>query len=309
MAGIGVLLGQDERWDFPSWIGEIYELFTNASDLLHRATHQRAYFEEITILLPKTWSSNIPSVPATSEMFDTANFIVTLHEHVGRESPYTNQFGSCGDEAEYTHLTDKFILDTEWTVYKYGDPGKVIVHEWGHLRWGLFDEYATNDKERFYLDQSRRVQATRCSEYVTGEEYDYRTGHRCNLYPERGQLPGSDCRFYPALDNSLATGSYMSMSYLESVADFCHSDIQGDPRSFHNPRAPSQQNIQCSYRSAWDVMLESEDFKNGNNPPRHVTDTVPTFHIVKSAPLRIVLLLDVSGSMSWDECIVTIFKE
>ncbi|XP_070557787.1 calcium-activated chloride channel regulator 1-like [Ptychodera flava] len=45
-------------------------------------------------------------------------------------------------------------------------------------------------------------------------------------------------------------------------------------------------------------MLKSEDFKNDNNPARQVTDTTPTFRVVKIAPLRIVLVLDVSGSMN-----------
>jgi hypothetical protein len=28
----------------------------------------------------------------------------------------------------------------------------VLVHEWGHLRWGLFDEYTTKKSKRFYMD-------------------------------------------------------------------------------------------------------------------------------------------------------------
>jgi hypothetical protein len=27
----------------------------------------------------------------------------------------------------------------------------VVVHEWGHLRWGLWDEYATKKTGRFYM--------------------------------------------------------------------------------------------------------------------------------------------------------------
>jgi hypothetical protein len=28
----------------------------------------------------------------------------------------------------------------------------VLVHEWGHLRWGLFDEYPLEKNKRFYLE-------------------------------------------------------------------------------------------------------------------------------------------------------------
>ncbi|XP_070559947.1 calcium-activated chloride channel regulator 1-like [Ptychodera flava] len=273
------------------------DIFTGASSALYQATKNRAFFKEITILLPNTWSDDLTSIEATNEIFDAANIILTKHENVGRETPYTNQFGSCGEEAEYIHLTDKFILDSQWTVDTYGDPGKVIVHEWSHLRWGLFNEYATNDNERFYLNERGSVEPTRCSKAVIGKSNDFETGKPCNVYPGRGIRPGKKCRFNPNLKN-VATGSYMFMSFLESVVEFCHSDVTGDPLSLHNAMAPNQQNIQCSYRSAWDVMLESEDFKNDNNPARQVTDTTPTFRVVKIAPLRIVLVLDVSGSMS-----------
>ncbi|XP_070557795.1 calcium-activated chloride channel regulator 3A-1-like [Ptychodera flava] len=163
---------------------------------------------------------------------------------------------------------------------------------------GFVDEYATNDNEHFYLNETGQVEQTGCSRFILGKEYDSRTGEQCSLNSKNRVLPDQHCRFYPQLENNQATGSYMHMSFLSSVVEFCHSDVTGDPLSLHNAMAPSQQNIQCSYRSAWDVMLESEDFKNDHNPARQVTDTTPTFRVVKSASLRIVLVLDVSGSMN-----------
>ncbi|XP_070557788.1 calcium-activated chloride channel regulator 1-like [Ptychodera flava] len=302
--GILIAIADDVK-ENANLLENLQEILTGASGALYRATKQRAFFKEITILLPNTWSNDLVNVEATSEIFDAANAIVTKHENVGRETPYTNQFGSCGEEAEYIHLTDKFILDKQWTVDTYGDPAKVIVHEWGHLRWGLFNEYATNSFERFYLDDKGNVEPTRCSRAVIGKSYDSETGIRCNVNPKSGKRPGKYCRFLPTMPNR-ATGSYLFMSFLNSVVEFCHSDVTGDPLSLHNAMAPNQQNIQCSYRSAWDVMLESEDFKNDSNPARQVTDTTPTFRVVKIAPLRIVLVLDVSGSMDDNDRIGTL---
>ncbi|XP_070559830.1 calcium-activated chloride channel regulator 4A-like [Ptychodera flava] len=280
-------------------LNNLQEMFTDASSLLYQATKQRAYFKDITILIPKTWSDSYTNVLATTEIFDTANVIVDAQNDYWQDNPYSNQFGPCGKGAEFTHLTERFILDKDWTQYTYGDPARVIVHEWGHLRWGLFDEYATTDTGHFYLNEKRHVEITRCSDRVTGTEYDVKTGDRCNLKPRSGQLPDKYCRFYPDLDNKQkATGSFMFASFLDTVTEFCHSDKSGDKKSLHNAMAPNDQNIQCSYKSSWDVMLESEDFASNSNPPRPGADTTPTFHVVKAAPLRIVLVLDVSGSMS-----------
>ncbi|XP_077985587.1 calcium-activated chloride channel regulator 1-like [Glandiceps talaboti] len=45
-------------------------------------------------------------------------------------------------------------------------------------------------------------------------------------------------------------------------------------------------------------MGQHEDFKDGNNPPRSIQDTTPTFRIVRTGTRRVVLVLDTSGSMS-----------
>jgi calcium-activated chloride channel regulator 4 len=33
------------------------------------------------------------------------------------------------------------------------------VHEWAHLRWGVFDEY--NEDQPFYSAKSKKIEATR----------------------------------------------------------------------------------------------------------------------------------------------------
>ena len=42
---------------------------------------------------------------------------------------------------------------------KYFPTGRVCVHEWAHLLWGVFDEY--NDDGPFYSAKSKKIEATR----------------------------------------------------------------------------------------------------------------------------------------------------
>ena len=34
---------------------------------------------------------------------------------------------------------------------------KTVVHEWAHLKWGLFDEYAVTDDDQKFVMQRRRL--------------------------------------------------------------------------------------------------------------------------------------------------------
>ena len=49
---------------------------------------------------------------------------------------------------------------------------KVMVHEWGHLRWGLLDEYPYTYDERFYYSPSTNgIEDTRCTASLLGVYY------------------------------------------------------------------------------------------------------------------------------------------
>ena len=48
-------------------------------------------------------------------------------------------------------------------------PHRAVVHEWGHLRWGVFDEYATRPEEYYWYDRKeKRYEATRCPKQIQG---------------------------------------------------------------------------------------------------------------------------------------------
>ena len=44
---------------------------------------------------------------------------------------------------------------------------KILVHEWAHFRWGVFDEYALDGEPQFYLSPtSGNLEGVRCTQKV-----------------------------------------------------------------------------------------------------------------------------------------------
>ncbi|XP_077985931.1 calcium-activated chloride channel regulator 4A-like [Glandiceps talaboti] len=295
----GLLIAINERIpEDPTLVDRIKTIFTEASDFLYESTKHRAYLKNVTILIPRTWSDALREEPASIERFDLANVIVDEANPEYGDNPYTRQTTPCGEEADYIHLTERWVIDESYSQYYWGVSGKVIVHEWGHLRWGLFDEYPVDDDEHFYYDENGQIQPTRCSKDIKGQSRDIYDGYSsCNTDPDSGVMPGPGCRFFPDFENS-ATSSYMYANYLNVITDFCHSEPEGTEKSRHNQQANNKQNKQCDYRSAWDVMLTTPDFRRGANPPRRIEDTTPTFRVVQEVEMRVVLVLDVSWSMT-----------
>lgn len=72
---------------------------------------------------------------------------------------------------------------------------------------------------------------------------------------------------------------------------FCDSES-------HNAEAPNDQNRKCDYRSTWDVISESEDFKDNSNKPIYLDLPTPTFTLLQPENRVFCLVLDVSGSMN-----------
>ncbi|XP_070534069.1 calcium-activated chloride channel regulator 4-like [Ptychodera flava] len=285
----------------PLIVDRLKDIFTSASAHLHTATHQWTYFQNVTILIPKTWSDNLTEAAATTERFDIANFVVDQPNPEYGDNPYTRQTRGCGEPGDFVHYTERWVKDEEYSWYYWGDPGKVTVHEWAHLRWGVFDEYPEDDDQHFYYDQNGRVEPTRCSESVVGETRDIHNNYvRCNTDPDSGVMPGPGCRFFPDLTGNNAPASLMYANYLDSVIHFCHSDEEiSTGQARHNRLARNKHNKQCCYQSIWDVMLKHDDFPDEETPFREpFNNTTPSFLVVQEVDLRIVLILDISGSMN-----------
>ncbi|XP_071846823.1 calcium-activated chloride channel regulator 1-like [Apostichopus japonicus] len=312
--GIVVAIHEDEPENL-ELIDAIKEMFINGSAYLYNATKKRAFFKEVTILIPKTWSDSPTYTAPGNATFEGADIIVAAYnprfspDGANGAIPYTKQFAGCGEQSLYIHMTSSFLSYADNLYSVVGDYGRVLVHEWGHYRWGLFNEYPDHktDQNRakdFYYSETNQIwEPVSCSSdwrftplKFTGRSPkpyrrclgDQRIGYEngCVSVPSKVQPPH-------------VSGSVMH-SYLnfDQIVNFC-DNTPDDPGYLHNSEAPTKQNERCDGRSCWEVMRDHPDFNgNTNNPPREVHDVTPTFFVVRSKITRVVLVLDTSGSMS-----------
>ncbi|XP_064594338.1 calcium-activated chloride channel regulator 1-like [Liolophura sinensis] len=205
--------------------------------------------------------------------------------------PFVIRSSPCGQPGWYMQLTPEYLTDAT-IAEQYGTYEKVIVHEWAHLRYGVFDEYP--DGHEFYAAENGEIEGTRCSTALRGQRFDYVKGNGdCDF--EFG-LPTASCQFK---DDQEASGKYGSLMYshkLDHVVWFCDNDTNS-PNTLHNRQAPNAQNRNCDGKSVWEILRSHQDFAGGANLPRDVPSTVPTFRFVKYRSKRTVIVLDISGSM------------
>uniref|UniRef100_A0A669R1T6 Chloride channel accessory 1 n=1 Tax=Phasianus colchicus TaxID=9054 RepID=A0A669R1T6_PHACC len=262
---------------------------TYASNYLFEATKHRFFFKSVKIILPKTWKKNSTYSRLKTESYNKADIIIADPYLKYGDDPYTLQYGGCAMKGRYIHFTPNFLLDSS-LLKVYGDRGRVFVHEWAHLRWGVFDEY--NYNAPFYVSENARVEATRCSAGVTGKPILQNCiGNQCATRECQydGQLYEAGCVFVPDL-NQNSKNSIMYMQYLPSVVEFCDKNT-------HNYEAPNMQNKMCNYKSTWEVIMESDDFRNSSVVTGLAPPFETTFQLLQTQDRAVSLVLDVSGSM------------
>ncbi|KAH0618444.1 hypothetical protein JD844_017652 [Phrynosoma platyrhinos] len=136
---------------------EIQDMVEEASSYLFNATKQRFYFKTIKVVIPVTWTAKSEYQRATKESYEKADVIVADPFLKYGDEPYTLQYGGCGQPGRYIHFTPNFLTNDN-LLRAYGSRGRVFVHEWAHLRWGVFDEY--NNDVPFYPAGKNEAEAT-----------------------------------------------------------------------------------------------------------------------------------------------------
>ncbi|XP_010634985.1 calcium-activated chloride channel regulator 4-like [Fukomys damarensis] len=259
-----------------------------ASTYMFEATEKRFFFKTVSVLIPETWKGNPQYRRPKHESYKHADVIVAPPALPGGDAPYTRQFTECGERAEYIHFTPDFVLGRKQN--EYGPSGRLLVHEWAHLRWGVFDEY--NEDRPFYSGKSKTIEATRCSTGMSGTNSVYKCQggscitRRCRI-DSTTKLYEKDCQFFPDKVQT-EKASIMFMQSVDSVSDFCNEKT-------HNQEAPSLQNLKCNYRSTWEVIRASEDFNR--TVPMKTSPTSPAFSLLRISERIVCLVLDKSGSM------------
>ncbi|KAM4642771.1 calcium-activated chloride channel regulator 1-like [Discoglossus pictus] len=272
-------------------IENIQNMVKDASQYLFYATKKRLFIRNVKILIPVTWSSRMNYTKPKTETYDKADVIIAEPFIKYGNDPYTLQYGGCGEPGKYIHLTPDFLVDNT-LINVYGPRGRVFVHEWAHLRWGVFDEY--NNEVPYYVSGKGNVEATRCSLAIKGTNTKQQcTGASCKklscLYDSKTGLYEDGCVFVPE-KNQFVKDSIMYMQALTTISDFCNTDT-------HNYEAPTLQNKVCNYRSTWEVIMNSSDIQS--TPPKNDTNIpVPSFSLLQYRDRVVTLVLDVSGSMA-----------
>ncbi|KAM4642181.1 calcium-activated chloride channel regulator 1-like [Discoglossus pictus] len=277
-----------------SIINNIQNMTNEASAFLFNATKQRLFIRSVKIIIPLTWTRNNNYKKLQTETYDKADVIIANPFLKYGDEPYTLQYRDCGEPGRYIHFTPNFMLD-DGLNRVYGPRGRVFVHEWAHLRWGVFDEY-NNDKP-YYITKNGTIEATRCSLDITGTNRIQRcTGGSCvtdscnidistNVY-ENG------CTFIP-YRNQIAEQSIMYSQSIDSITDFCDANN-------HNFEAPTLQNQKCNLQSTWDVIMKSTDIES-TTPRDNTNIPVPSYSLLQYKDRVVTLVIDVSTSMTGHE--------
>ncbi|XP_039329609.2 calcium-activated chloride channel regulator 1-like isoform X2 [Saimiri boliviensis] len=272
----------------------IKAMVTEASTYLFYATKRRAYFRNVSILIPMTWKSKPEYLMPKQESYDQADVIVADPSLKYGDDPYTLQYGQCGEKGQYIHFTPNFLSHSNLLIY--GPRGRVFVHEWAHLRWGIFDEY--NEDRPFYISRRNTIEATRCSTHITGANVVRNCKKsRCMTRPCRRDsktgLYEANCVFIPNR-SQIAKESIMFMQNLDSVTEFC-------TKKTHNTEAPNLHNKMCNHKSTWDIIMRSEDFQHLSPMTEIKSPPHPTFSLLRSKQRVVCLVLDKSGSMAAED--------
>uniref|UniRef100_G1KNY9 Calcium-activated chloride channel N-terminal domain-containing protein n=1 Tax=Anolis carolinensis TaxID=28377 RepID=G1KNY9_ANOCA len=201
-------------------INSIKDMLKEASSYLFLASQRRFYFRTVKIVIPLTWASKPEYKRASRESYANADIIVAEPFVKYGDEPYTSQYGGCGKKGRYIHFTSNFLTNDS-LVNIYGSRGRILVHEWAHLRWGVFEEYSYDAP--FYSTGINKIEATRCSASITGQYRFATTGGRtrkCRI-ERHTELYEPGCLFIPyKKQTSPASIMFMqSLSSLESKAE------------------------------------------------------------------------------------------
>ena len=90
------------------------------------------------------------------------------------------------------------------------------MHEWGHLRWGLRDEYPVDGYPQFYRDSDGKWAAVRCGKFMNGRLIGPR-GEKCLINRNTIQ-PLSNCHFEADTFDAGVEASIMSYHNVPGVS-------------------------------------------------------------------------------------------
>ena len=98
-------------------------LLRAASAAVYTATNQRAFFRDVTIVVPSAWprscTGSDPPGQATTESYLTSDLRVSTPHPVYGAAPWTQQWGLCGQPGDFMQLAADYLASED-----DGDLGK-----------------------------------------------------------------------------------------------------------------------------------------------------------------------------------------
>ena len=102
-------------------------LIGNASSYLYTATNQRAYFRDVTVVVPSSWprscTGSAPPGQATTQSYLTSDLRVSSAHPVYGTAPWTHQAGLCGQPGAFVQFAADYIASGDTDAY--GDQGEI----------------------------------------------------------------------------------------------------------------------------------------------------------------------------------------
>ncbi|XP_060596290.1 calcium-activated chloride channel regulator 4-like isoform X1 [Ruditapes philippinarum] len=277
-------------------IDKLKDEMTKASKILYVATKQRAFLKEIKILLPSTWSNDGSYQTPTSENLAFADVIITDPIRGKRSIPQTRSYDGCGKQGVHVLLTKEFLTTPRADPY-LNNPAKFFVHAFAQFRWGVFQEYAEEGENVFYMSPSvGQPEAIRCTIMIRGLVQKNDAQHTIcysHLLADRQHVVASidnktglyhaDCLWRPYPNHQRTKASIMDHQFIQELVTFCGDDPK-DYATFHNSEAPSKHNRLCGHKSTWGIITETDDFRGGINAPTTFSDDQikPTFIVMRA---------------------------
>ncbi|XP_049513844.1 calcium-activated chloride channel regulator family member 3-like [Dermacentor silvarum] len=271
-------------------------LLTSASQFLHIATNGRVYFKRFIIEFPKSWPKRKSPRILGATYYPKSEVRIRNSSFCGDNQPYTVTSKDCGEQGDFMHLPAEYLLSlSPLTTEKKESFAYTFVHEWAHLRYGVFDEYGRRGDPKYPETYcvGNKVKLNACSKNLrfTAERDDGSKcimDDECNLEEKCIISP-----YFPA--KRPAESSIMFMPYLKNISHFCES---GQGLRMHNSEARTTHNLKCNRRSVLDVILSNDDFNKLATPnlSKRIHVTVDEAQ-QGDEPQKVVVALDTSGSM------------
>lgn len=136
-----------------------------SSQLLYELTKQRAFFRNVSIVLPSSWSTKTEYRNVTDhDFYSSATVRVGPPNPKYDDTPYTLQPGDCGEVGRYIHFTPEFLMKY-CILPEMGLPTKrinrnannvickkitkIFVNQWLRFKYGVFPEHGIVNSHQF----------------------------------------------------------------------------------------------------------------------------------------------------------------